>query len=1786
MAASDTPDAADTILAALLARFDQLEQRIDSKLADFTSTVNEVQTRLASLDSNTDKPTSVPTDTPTPDVRGRRVKPSVLLATQANIDTDKAADADPLFGFDDVYGDNSDAEAAVPSHRTPSRRSTIFGRLTERSERDAVQLVVQGQQPPHEHIKLEHLTIGTFYKFFEQITGYHTAHRIKLKPAARVLDPTKKRVMAHHALSEEEFYSLEAPELYDKMRVMILPRSKLDFTSKLEKYATFDLPTHYKPSAMDFKLMYDALLAYRDRFRKIVELMSDDLGTNVPACDNKEGGLIRSFLSKVPFEYGKRVYQNMGEKKFPNIYKFLKAFYERVQLHWRSFDDNLELRQSFGGTEWMAKKFSSAHNNIDLDTDYEDAAADSRSARDVSGDSDFDEDYDQLAAMQEPPPKDPQVCLTKVQFGTCTKTNCKYTHREDLISKTRSKMIERMQKLSPAPHKLTVLQRQPVEDSLSHMALSEAMPAAPVRDDQLEGAMEELFLANIPSHFFVRSVHRTGSITVDSAVLPVAAALFDTGATTASYLSAEYVEKHREALGPYLQPARGAVRLAAHDHVVHITHAARLSVSFTDPHGVIHSAEVRFIVLPGSSNEMVIGLPAIVAHFGVLFMSMLKHAMEEYAEGPSHQLDAVLQLSEPTADPAPEYSLHPRASELRSPWTLPPDADAPEDLEAGLPCAFPDVLHFMEMTYDEAVQEFLSLIESHVSPDFRAATQVAQLLRSKGVHAFVPTNWEGIKGIEPLELKWKVGFPERLKPAPRHINPRLLQRAHDEFKRLGGYMYTPSSSPVASPIVLASKATPPYVRFCGDYVKINTFIENGHYPIPHVQHSLEKICGYKVFLDIDLVNAFHQIPLAPLTSARLSLQTPWGQVAPRFMPEGISPGSFELQKAVDTIFGDFSEWTIAIFDNLLVLAHDYDDAHRKLELIIDRCITYNLYLKFAKTWLGFSKVHFFGYDCEYGRYGLSEERKSAITALPPPASLKQMQSFLGAALYFKSFVANFSILAAPLSDMTKQGFQWPAVWTDERLAAFTAFKEALLHSLTVYYPDYSLPWVLRTDASTRGVGMALFQIYRPTPDSEPEYQVILIDSQKFSDQATRWDTYSQEAYAVYFGVKKAAYYLRGKPFVIETDHANLQWMETSEVPKVVRWRVYLQSFTFSLRHIPGKQNLLADWLSRLHEDPADAHPLQIAKFDTPQLDPELERMFREALAHPSPVAEPAAPPAQSTPTDAVTPAPPSNAAPLTPETLFQQVHGGRMGHHGARKTLKMLHEYFPGHGLSERCVSELIERCAVCQKDRLGMADALKPIYRSLKPDHKRKMVGVDTLTVTPPDKWGNQYITVVVVHATKLVGLYPSQHKGAQDTALALFRFFSQYGVYEDLISDPGSDLTSEVVKQLTAWYGIRHIFSLVDRHESNGVEGTNKSILRHLRALVADERVADRWSDPTVLCLVQYILNSQVSHETGIVPFHAHFGSDDATYFRLPDALAAAETTQTFVKLLDENLRTLWDISKQFQHSLKLKRAAGQDLDKQNKYQPGDLVLFQRDLQAPAPSKLALRYMGPYEVISHVKNDVTCRHLCVKTTHTFHVERLKMFFGSREDAERVARLDHDQFEVDSILYWRGSPDVRTSMEFFIRFADGEQKWVTWSKDLFDSIPYENFCRSQPPLFPLIFTVAEAKRRIAEINAKPITEVQPGDKVFVDLRSRGNAWYQGLGLPRCDELTYVLPCKYGPFYGRNERKIRLFFELTKEDFPVDHYFVQAYGSCKTFDAERMVLVTPALCRKYPGLMP
>ena len=123
---------------------------------------------------------------------------------------------------------------------------------------------------------------------------------------------------------------------------------------------------------------------------------------------------------------------------------------------------------------------------------------------------------------------------------------------------------------------------------------------------------------------------------------------------------------------------------------------------------------------------------------------------------------------------------------------------------------------------------------------------------------------------------------------------------------------------------------------------------------------------------------------------------------------------------MEDIFKGFEDWTVIIFDNLLVLADGYDDAYNKCELILDRCKQRNLVLKFSKTQLGNDSVEFFGYRCSYDRFELTKKRKKSIMNIPFPTTTKQMQRFLGCALLFLQFMPNYANLTARLTDMIEK----------------------------------------------------------------------------------------------------------------------------------------------------------------------------------------------------------------------------------------------------------------------------------------------------------------------------------------------------------------------------------------------------------------------------------------------------------------------------------------------------------------------------------------------------------------------------------------------------------------------------------------------------------------------------------------------------------------------------------------------------------------------------------------------
>jgi hypothetical protein len=145
----------------------------------------------------------------------------------------------------------------------------------------------------------------------------------------------------------------------------------------------------------------------------------------------------------------------------------------------------------------------------------------------------------------------------------------------------------------------------------------------------------------------------------------------------------------------------------------------------------------------------------------------------------------------------------------------------------------------VQESVESARQEFLSTVESRVDSGFAQATQIVRYLKTEAMDVFVPTAWNGIKGIELIQLEFLEKPPRRMKPPTRRVPAAIYEVTKKEFQRLLTYFYEPSNSSITSPIVIAPKSTTPFVRICGDYRLINKLLKIFNFPIPDDQRNAQ-----------------------------------------------------------------------------------------------------------------------------------------------------------------------------------------------------------------------------------------------------------------------------------------------------------------------------------------------------------------------------------------------------------------------------------------------------------------------------------------------------------------------------------------------------------------------------------------------------------------------------------------------------------------------------------------------------------------------------------------------------------------------------------------------------------------------------------------------------------------------------------------------------------------------------------------------------------------------------------
>ena len=507
------------------------------------------------------------------------------------------------------------------------------------------------------------------------------------------------------------------------------------------------------------------------------------------------------------------------------------------------------------------------------------------------------------------------------------------------------------------------------------------------------------------------------------------------------------------------------------------------------------------------------------------------------------------------------------AQKVSTPEPAPEEQNVPH--ARGLPTCWEEAIAGISL--EESHENYVKQISTQLAPWCLEDDRMMQLMLSDEAR-FVfgtPLDGRGIQGIPDLHLDFDPDIPKdhraKCRDVPqqiRHIIEEHLQSYLDKnlFEMSYKALYT-------SPIVIAKKATPPYFRVAIDYRWINQFVRMIQAHTPVILQELHKAQGWEVFADIDWTEAFHQIRLDASTSEMLSIVTTIGPMRPRFMMEGVAPASSVLQNAVSQIFAPIRSESICIFDNILT-GGTKDTLVTKVKNVVDLCYKHNIHLNFKKTWIGQDTANYFGYELFNKGYRIDNSRKSAIKALPFPnygkgkrENTTLVRAFLGFTVYFISFTENYAQHAAPLHDMTKDSFDWnESTWQRDYRADFERFKEALDASMDRIYPDFTLTWILMTDASDVAVGWVLIQL-RPGANDTYDTEVIAVGSEKFSTAAEiNWPINEKEAYGILRGVETNHNLLFAKPFFIITDHWNLTFTEKAANKKLGRYLLVISQY--------------------------------------------------------------------------------------------------------------------------------------------------------------------------------------------------------------------------------------------------------------------------------------------------------------------------------------------------------------------------------------------------------------------------------------------------------------------------------------------------------------------------------------------------------------------------------------------------------------------------------------------------
>lgn len=314
------------------------------------------------------------------------------------------------------------------------------------------------------------------------------------------------------------------------------------------------------------------------------------------------------------------------------------------------------------------------------------------------------------------------------------------------------------------------------------------------------------------------------------------------------------------------------------------------------------------------------------------------------------------------------------------------------------------------------------------------------------------------------------------------------------------------------------------------------------------------------------------------------------------MPQGITNAPSTFQRLMERCMGDINLKEVLVFlDDLIVFSDSLEEHEKRLQHVLLRLRENGLKLSQSKCRFFQTSVRYLGHIVSREGVETDPEKTAATKTWPVPQTLKQLRSFLGFAGYYRRFIKDYSKIVKPLNDLTggypplRKGQKTVNVagkyfiprapfaerWTPACQAAFECIKEKLTSSPVLAFANPKIPYVLHTDASSTGLGAALYQ------EQEGKMRVIAYASRGLTPSESRYPAHKLEFLALKWSiVEKFHDYLYGNTFTVVTDNNPLTYVLTSAKLDAAshRWLAALSTFDFHIRYRAGKANQDADGL--------------------------------------------------------------------------------------------------------------------------------------------------------------------------------------------------------------------------------------------------------------------------------------------------------------------------------------------------------------------------------------------------------------------------------------------------------------------------------------------------------------------------------------------------------------------------------------------------------------------------------